>query len=36
LAREYFPAQRVQSRLDELLDAEAEILAALPLRPAVH
>jgi tRNA-(ms[2]io[6]A)-hydroxylase len=36
LAREYFPVQRVQSRLDELLDAEAEILADLPLRPAVH
>jgi tRNA-(ms[2]io[6]A)-hydroxylase len=36
LAREYFPPQRVQSRLDELLDAEAEIIADLPLRPAVH
>ena len=36
LAREYFPAERVQQRLDELLDGEADIVDALPLRPAVH
>ncbi len=36
LAREYFPADRVQKRLDQLLDAEAKIIDALPLRPAVH
>ena len=36
LAREYFPAQRVEQRLDELLDGEAKIVSTLPLRPAVH
>lgn len=36
LAKEYFPAERVQTRLDELLDGEAEIVDKLPLRPAVH
>ena len=36
LAREYFSLARVQARLDELLDAEAKIVAKLPLRPAVH
>lgn len=36
LAREYFPAERVQERLDELLDAEAAIVDRLPLRAAVH
>lgn len=36
LAREYFPVERVQARLDELLDGEAMIVSALPLRPAVH
>ena len=36
LAREYFTSRRVQTRLDELLDAEARIVSALPLRPAVH
>ncbi|NNE17971.1 MAG: tRNA-(ms[2]io[6]A)-hydroxylase [Myxococcales bacterium] len=36
LAREYFPSQRVQARLDQLLDAEAAIVDGLPLRPAVH
>jgi tRNA-(ms[2]io[6]A)-hydroxylase len=36
LAREYFPAEGVQARLDELLDAEAEIIDRLPLRAAVH
>ncbi|MGB3052752.1 MAG: tRNA-(ms[2]io[6]A)-hydroxylase [Polyangiales bacterium] len=36
LAREYFPAERVQARLDELLDAESIIIDRLPLRAAVH
>jgi len=36
LAREYFPAEGVQARLNELLDAEAEIIDRLPLRAAVH
>ena len=36
LAREYFEASRVERRLNELLEAEAELVDALPLRPAVH
>jgi tRNA-(ms[2]io[6]A)-hydroxylase len=36
LAREYFAANVVQTRLDELLEAEATIVEELPLRPAVH
>ncbi|MGD8608619.1 MAG: tRNA-(ms[2]io[6]A)-hydroxylase [Myxococcales bacterium] len=36
LAKEYFPQARVQQRLEELLSAEARIVDALPLRPAVH
>jgi len=36
LAREYFPAERVQARLDELLDGEAAIIDRLPFRAAVH
>ncbi len=36
LAREYFPAKRVEDRLDELLDSEARIVTSLPLRAAVH
>lgn len=36
LAREYFPRGRVQERLDQLLDCEAQIVRSLPLRPAVH
>jgi tRNA-(ms[2]io[6]A)-hydroxylase len=36
LAREYFPVERVEKRLDALLEAEAEIVDALPLRAAVH
>jgi len=36
LAREYFAPEAVQTRLDELLDAETSIVQALPLRPAVH
>lgn len=36
LARHYFPAAEVDPRLDELLDREAEIARALPLRAALH
>ena len=36
LAREYFSGDRVSTRLDELLDAEAGIVERLPLRAAVH
>jgi tRNA 2-(methylsulfanyl)-N6-isopentenyladenosine37 hydroxylase len=36
LAREYFDEAVVQARADELLDAEAVIVAKLPLRAAVH
>jgi len=36
LAKEYFPASMVQTRLDELLDAEAELVVSLPHRAAVH
>ena len=36
LAREYFPTERVEQRLDELLEGEAQIVDGLPLRPAVH
>lgn len=36
LAKEYFPAERVQARLDELLEEEAKIVDELPLRAAVH
>ena len=36
LAKEYFPSSTVQQRLDELLDAEAELVGRLPHRPAVH
>lgn len=36
LAKEYFPAEAVQERLDELLDAEATIVEELPFRAAVH
>jgi tRNA-(ms[2]io[6]A)-hydroxylase len=36
LAKEYFPADVVQQRLDELLDQEAKIVDELPLRAAVH
>jgi tRNA-(ms[2]io[6]A)-hydroxylase len=36
LAKEYFEADVVQDRLDELLDAEAEVVERLPFRPAVH
>lgn len=36
LAKEYFEVDVVQERLDELLDAEAEIVRRLPFRAAVH
>ncbi len=36
LAAEYFPLEEVNSRLDELLDIEAEIVARLPIRAALH
>ncbi len=36
LAREYFDAEAVQARLDELLEAESGIIERLPLRAAVH
>jgi tRNA-(ms[2]io[6]A)-hydroxylase len=36
LARQYFSEEVVRARADELLDAEAEIVQALPLRAAVH
>lgn len=36
LALEYFPEKTVHSRLDELLDREAGIVAALPFRAALH
>lgn len=36
LARWYFPEQTVCERLNQLLDIEAEICAALPIRAALH
>lgn len=36
LAREYFPDEQVQSRLQELLEFEAEIVERLPIRPYLH
>jgi tRNA-(ms[2]io[6]A)-hydroxylase len=36
LARQYFPIDVVEARLDELLTAEIEAVAALPVRPALH
>ncbi len=36
LAYQYYDAQEVTARLDELLDAEAEIVNKLPYRAAVH
>jgi tRNA-(ms[2]io[6]A)-hydroxylase len=36
LARRYFDAADVSARLDSLLDAEAALVADLPLRPALH
>jgi tRNA-(ms[2]io[6]A)-hydroxylase len=36
LAHRYAACKAVQQRLSEVLDAEAEIVAALPIRPALH
>ena len=36
LAHQYYDRQEVLSRLDELLDAEAQIVKNLPFRAAVH
>jgi tRNA 2-(methylsulfanyl)-N6-isopentenyladenosine37 hydroxylase len=36
LARRYFDERTVDRRVDELLDGEAEIVARMPFRPAVH
>lgn len=36
LAERYIPAPAVQARWNELLDAEAAIVAALPVRAALH
>ncbi len=36
LARSYFDSPVVEQRQSELLDREAEILQALPVRPVVH
>jgi len=36
LAERYFPAPEIQSRLDELLAIEAEIVSGLPIRAALH
>ncbi len=36
LAERYFPRQRVHERAQALFEAEAELIASLPLRPAVH
>jgi tRNA 2-(methylsulfanyl)-N6-isopentenyladenosine37 hydroxylase len=36
LANRYFQSTEVASRLDSLLDGEAEIVSRLPFRPALH
>jgi tRNA-(ms[2]io[6]A)-hydroxylase len=36
LARLYFPEAEVAARLEEILDAEARVLSALPVRPALY
>jgi tRNA-(ms[2]io[6]A)-hydroxylase len=36
LARTYFPAEVVETRTKEIFLAEAEVIASLPLRPALH
>lgn len=36
LALRYFPQQAVEQRLDQLLDTEASLTAALPFRAALH
>jgi len=36
LAGRYFPDRKVSARMNELLDIEADIVAALPIRAALH
>ncbi len=36
LAAEYFPQADIELRMHQLLDIEAEIVQALPIRPALH
>ncbi len=36
LARPYFDESEIRDRLDALLDAEADVVQRLPLRPALH
>ena len=36
LARVYFDEAAVATRTGELLEVEAEVMVALPLRPALH
>ncbi len=36
LAGHYFPKQEIKNRLDEILDAEAQICSRLPIRSALH
>ncbi|HMQ45846.1 MAG TPA: tRNA isopentenyl-2-thiomethyl-A-37 hydroxylase MiaE [Saprospiraceae bacterium] len=36
MALEYFPQEKVYARLDWWLDREAEVVAALPIRAALH
>lgn len=36
LARVYFEEEEVAARLEELLEAEAQVIQSLPFRPAVH
>ncbi len=36
LAKTYFPVDVVESRVRELFQAEGELVASLPLRPALH
>ena len=36
LARHYFDEEVIRARIGEILDREAEIMQALPLRAAVH
>lgn len=36
LAADFFPAETIELRLDQLLDAEAALVADLPIRPRLH
>ena len=36
MARLYFTEQQINERLDELLDAEAKAIQAVPYRSALH